>query len=160
MAHNQIPPAASRPLIPADEIHFFERVKRALDNRETYNEFLKVVNLFTQDYIDTARLVKESKHFLGDGDLYRQFKDILGWDELKEREYLMAEFQNNWTQPTPVHVPRCVSRINPSVKYGSYRRLSGNVSNITMLRKLRLTFPSGSKCHVFRERRDVQNRSE
>lgn len=160
MAHNQIPPAASRPLIPADEIHFFERVKRALDNRETYNEFLKVVNLFTQDYIDTARLVKESKHFLGDGDLYRQFKDILGWDELKEREYLMAEFQNNWTQPTPVHVPRRVSRINPSVKYGSYRRLSGNVSNITVLRKLRLTFPSGSKCHVFRERRDVQNRSE
>jgi len=141
-------------------MHFFERVKRALDNRETYNEFLKVVNLFTQDYIDTARLVKESKHFLGDGDLYRQFKDILGWDELKEREYLMAEFQNNWTQPTPVHVPRRVSRINPSVKYGSYRRLSGNVSNITMLRKLRLTFPSGSKCHVFRERRDVQNRSE
>jgi paired amphipathic helix protein Sin3a len=103
MAHSQAHPATSRSLIPADEMHFFERVKRALDNRETYNEFLKVVNLFTQDYI--------------------------GWDELKEREYLMAEFQNNWTKPTPVQLPSRVSRIDPSVKYGSYRRLSSSVSN-------------------------------
>ncbi|KXN85581.1 Paired amphipathic helix protein pst1 [Leucoagaricus sp. SymC.cos] len=130
MAHNQLPPAASRPPLPVDETHFFERVKRALDNRDTYNEFLKVVNLFTQDYIDTARLVKESRHFLGDGDLCRQFKEILGWDELKEREYRMAEFQNNWTKPTPVQLPSRVSRIDPSVKYGSYRRLSSSEANV------------------------------
>ncbi|KAF5351246.1 hypothetical protein D9756_008445 [Leucocoprinus leucothites] len=130
IAHNQLPPATSRPPVPADETHFFERVKRALDNRDTYNEFLKVINLFTQDYIDTARLVKECKHFLGDGDLYRQFKDILGWDELKEREYLMPEFQNNWTKPTPVQLPSRVSRIDPSVKYGSYRRLSSTEANV------------------------------
>lgn len=110
-------------------------MKRALDNRDTYNEFLKVVNLFTQDYIDTARLVKECKHFLGDGDLYRQFKEILGWDELKEREYLMAEFQNNWTKPTLVQLPSRVSRIDPSVKYGSYRRLSTSVSDIIPCRE-------------------------
>ncbi|KAJ3571279.1 hypothetical protein NP233_g3851 [Leucocoprinus birnbaumii] len=130
MAHNQLPAATPRPPLPVDETHFFDRVKRALDNRDTYNEFLKVVNLFTQDYIDTARLVKESKHFLGDGDLYRQFKDILGWDELKEREYMMAEFQNNWTKPTPVQLPSRVSRIDPSVKYGSYRRLSSTDANV------------------------------
>lgn len=127
MSHNHSLPVVSRHPLPADETHFFERVKRALDNRDTYNEFLKVVNLFTQDYIDTARLVKECKHFLGDGDLYRQFKEVLGWDELKEREYLMAEFQNNWAKPTPVQLPSRVSRIDPSVKYGSYRRLSTNV---------------------------------
>ena len=44
-----------------DDAQFFDRVKRALDNRETYNEFLKLVNLFTQDIIDTARLVREAK---------------------------------------------------------------------------------------------------
>jgi paired amphipathic helix protein Sin3a len=130
MPHNQLPPASSHSRLSGDETHFFEKVKRALDNRDTYNEFLKVVNLFTQDYIDTARLVKECKHFLGDSELYRQFKEILGWDELKEREYLMAEFQNNWIKPTPVQLPSRVSRIDPSVKYGSYRRLSGNVSDI------------------------------
>jgi paired amphipathic helix protein Sin3a len=133
MSHNHPLPVTSRHPLPADETHFFERVKRALDNRDTYNEFLKVVNLFTQDYIDTARLVKECKHFLGDGDLYRQFKEILGWDELKEREYLMAEFQNNWAKPTPVQLPSRVSRIDPSVKYGSYRRLSSNVRTLVII---------------------------
>ncbi|KAF9445685.1 hypothetical protein P691DRAFT_805298 [Macrolepiota fuliginosa MF-IS2] len=130
MPHSQLLPPAPRPPLPVDETHFFERVKRTLDNRDTYNEFLKVVNLFTQDYIDTARLVTECKHFLGDTDLYRQFKEILGWDELKDREYLMAEFQNNWTKPTPVQLPSRVSRIDPSVKYGSYRKLSCSEANV------------------------------
>jgi len=44
----------------------FDRVRRVLDSRETYNEFLKLVNLFTQDIIDTARLVKDSRHFIGE----------------------------------------------------------------------------------------------
>lgn len=74
-----------------DASTFFERVCKALDNRETYHEFLKVVNLFVQDYIDTARLIKESRNFLGDTELLRQFKDILGWDEQKEREHWMKE---------------------------------------------------------------------
>ncbi|TEB24518.1 hypothetical protein FA13DRAFT_1797244 [Coprinellus micaceus] len=65
--------------MPPDDSNFFEHVKRHLENRDLYNEFLKVVNLFTQEYIDMATLVKESRHFLGDSELYKQFKDILGW---------------------------------------------------------------------------------
>lgn len=120
----------SRAPISNDETHFFDRVKRALDNRDLYNEFLKVVNLFTQDYIDTARLIKESRNFLGDTELLKQFKEIVGWDERKEREHFMAEqqMQHGWARPTIAGVPDRPSRADLNVKYGSYRKLPASVS--------------------------------
>jgi paired amphipathic helix protein Sin3a len=101
-----------------------------LDNRETYNEFLKVVNLFTQGYIDTARLVKESRNFLGEGELMKQFKDILGWNEMKEREHFLAERQvpNGWTQPIVSGLRERPGRADLKVQYGSYRKLPESVS--------------------------------
>lgn len=112
-----------------DETQFFDRVKRVLDNRDLYNEFLKLVNLFAQDFIDTARLVKESRHFLGNTELYKQFCDILGWDEKKEREYFLAEQYNqtNWTKPAIARLSERPGRIDLSEKYGSYRKVSFNV---------------------------------
>lgn len=38
-----------------DDARFFDRVKRAFDNGDVYNEFLKVANLFSQDYIVMSR---------------------------------------------------------------------------------------------------------
>lgn len=115
-----------------DETQFFDRVKRALDNREIYNEFLKLVNLFAQDYIDTARLVKESRHFLGETELYKQFREILGWDEKKEREHYLAEQQtlSSWTKPAIKGLPQRPGRIDLSEKYGSYRKVSATVSHV------------------------------
>lgn len=106
-----------------DDTQFFDRVKRALDNRETYNEFLKVVNLFTQDIIDTARLVRESRSYLGDGELLAQFKDILGWDERRER-YAGAE--DVWTRPTGALDRPSRNQLN--LRHGSYRKLPASVS--------------------------------
>lgn len=54
-------------------------MRQAIDSREVYNEFLKLVNLFTQEIIDMRRLVEQSRTFLGE-ELLAQFKDILGWD--------------------------------------------------------------------------------
>jgi paired amphipathic helix protein Sin3a len=107
-------------------------VKRVLDNRDLYNEFLKLVNLFAQDYIDTARLVKESRNFLGNTELYVQFRDILGWDEKKEREHFLAEqhTQSSWTKPAVAGLPERPGRIDFSEKYGSYRKVSARVSDI------------------------------
>jgi len=118
------------PTVPAhDETHFFDNVKRFLDNRETYNEFLKLVNMFTQDYIDMSRLVKDSRNFLGDGDLMRQFREILGWDERKERESRAAENQG-WVRPSSVGVLDRPSRAELSVRFGSYRKLPDSVSSV------------------------------
>ncbi|KAF9494802.1 hypothetical protein BDN71DRAFT_1507303 [Pleurotus eryngii] len=96
-----------------DYSDFFDRVKRSLDSRETYNEFLKLINLYTQEYIDTRRLIKEARNYLGDsstegmmdgvmagcvgggGELMRMLKAIVGWDEKKERETWMEEVSVN-----------------------------------------------------------------
>ncbi|KAF4580450.1 Transcriptional regulatory protein sin3 [Pleurotus pulmonarius] len=96
-----------------DYSDFFDRVKRSLDSRETYNEFLKLINLYTQEYIDTRRLIKEARNYLGDsstegmmdgvmagrvgggGELMRTLKAIVGWDEKKEREMWMEEVSVN-----------------------------------------------------------------
>lgn len=103
-----------------------------MDNRDLYNEFLKLVNLFAQDYIDTARLVKESRNFLGNTELYVQFRDILGWDDKKEREHFLAEqhTQSSWTKPAVAGLPERPGRIDFSEKYGSYRKVSARVSDI------------------------------
>ena len=105
-----------------DEAHFFDRVKRALDNRETYSEFLKLVNLFTQDIINTTRLVREARSFLGESELMAQFKEILGWDSTKER---MSALEESWTRPMGV-LDR-PSRNQLHTRYGSYRKLPAHV---------------------------------
>lgn len=56
-------------------------MKRALDSRETYDEFLKLVNLFTTEVIDTKVLLEQAVHYLGDGELLHTFKELLGWDD-------------------------------------------------------------------------------
>ena len=127
--------AAAAPTAPtADQTHFFEHVKRALDNRQTYDEFLKTVNLFTQNYIDTATLIRQSRNFLSDGDLMRQFREILGWDERREKESWAIEqqYQMQYQQQQPGGpLPRAVlerrSRADLTVRYGSYRKLPASV---------------------------------
>ncbi|KAJ7178645.1 hypothetical protein C8R43DRAFT_974110 [Mycena crocata] len=137
--------AASRAptMVPAvtavpDDSHahvFFDRVKRALDdNRETYNEFLKLVNLFTQDIIDTARLVRESRNFLGDGELMGMLRDIVGWDERREKEYWMEEqASNSWLRPTIINrnTGARPTKAELDVQFGSYRKLPASEANVT-----------------------------
>ncbi|CDO71174.1 hypothetical protein BN946_scf184845.g44 [Trametes cinnabarina] len=127
MPHPQaLPPLLSQqPSIHSNlDKHFFERVKRALD-RETYNEFLKLVNLFTQDIINTTRLVREARSFLGDGELMLMFMNILGWDE--RREWIAAE-EEAWTRPMGV-LDR-PSREQLHTRYGSYRKLPAHEVNV------------------------------
>ncbi|KAF8067547.1 histone deacetylase complex, SIN3 component [Lyophyllum atratum] len=117
-----------------DDSQFFDNVRRVLDNRETYNEFLKVVNLFTQDFIDSARLIKESRNFLGDGELMKQFKGILGWSERKERDTFEADMektQQSWTRPSVIGLASRPTQAELNVKYGSYRRLPAAEVNVT-----------------------------
>jgi paired amphipathic helix protein Sin3a len=120
-----------QPLAPSpnfDEAQFFPRVKATLDSRETYHEFLKLVNLFTQDSIDRARLVRESRSFLGEGELMAQFKEILGWDEAVERSALAKEREELYQPPVrPLTILDRPSREELNIRYGSYRRLPADV---------------------------------
>ena len=109
-------------------MQFFPRVKAALDSRETYHEFLKLVNLFAQDFIDRARLVRESRSFLGEGELMAQFKEILGWDEAMERSALAKEREELYQPPgRPLTILDRPSREELNIRYGSYRRVPADV---------------------------------
>ena len=147
-----------------DQSQFFDRVKRVLDSRETYNEFLKLVNLFTQDIIDTARLVKDSRTFLGDTELMRQWREILGWDERRERESWLRESQEHeltaWARGPGSAVAGVVldrpGRKDLNVRYGSYRKLSSSASLFFVFANFEgnflLTLFAGGQCYLFGSR--------
>ena len=64
-----------------DEFAFFERVKKTLEARECYDDFLKLLDMYTAEIIDTQTLVKMAEPLLTESDLYAQFKMFVGWDD-------------------------------------------------------------------------------
>ncbi|EED84341.1 predicted protein [Postia placenta Mad-698-R] len=103
---------------PSQDDPFFSRVKAALGNQETYHEFLKLVNLFTQNVIDAAWLVRESRSFLGEGELLEQFKETLSWSNWAESA---ASVEHVWLKPRAVLDRPSIDQLNS--RYGSYRKL-------------------------------------
>ncbi|KAI9714226.1 MAG: hypothetical protein M1812_006447 [Candelaria pacifica] len=81
-------PALPEPLPPTstertdnDELAFFDRAKKFISNKQTYNEFLKLCNLFTQDLINRNVLVHKASSFIGgSSDLMNWFKAFVGFD--------------------------------------------------------------------------------
>lgn len=65
----------------AGKLLFFDRAKKSLETREVYEEFLKLLNLFSKEIIDVQTLIERTRVFLGDGDLMTEFKDLVGWDD-------------------------------------------------------------------------------
>lgn len=77
---NQIP--KPKTVVAKEELIFFHHVKNYFANQTTYIEFLKIINLFTQDLIDLKTLVLKIKPFLNTcPELFSQFTDIVGWRE-------------------------------------------------------------------------------
>ena len=65
----------------ADEINFFDRVKKSLADKKMFNEFLKLCNLFTQDLIDQNTLMHKAYGFIGsNAELTSWFKNFLQYD--------------------------------------------------------------------------------
>ena len=81
-------PSLPRPLPPtessasnADEFAFFDRVRKHLANKQTYNEFLKIINLYNQEMVDRNLLVHKAFSFLGNNsELMNWFKDYIHYD--------------------------------------------------------------------------------
>ncbi|KAG0702743.1 hypothetical protein DFH29DRAFT_920208 [Suillus ampliporus] len=69
---------------PPDELIFFERAKRTLESKETYEEFLKLLNMYSKDIINAKTLVNMAQVYLGDGDLLSQFREVVGTDERQD----------------------------------------------------------------------------
>lgn len=64
-----------------EEIAFFDKAKRFISNKQTYNEFLKVLNLFSQRIIDKNILVDRVEGFLGGNrELMNWFKNFVQYE--------------------------------------------------------------------------------
>ena len=64
-----------------EHIGFFDRVRKFIGDKRTYNEFLKLCNLFTQDLIDKNNLVHKAHGFIGTNtDLMNYFKNFVQYD--------------------------------------------------------------------------------
>ena len=73
---NGVPPAAQ------EELAFFDRAKKFLDQREAYDDFLKLLSLYTKDILGIKDLVlKVDELFNGDADLCTQFRLLIEWDD-------------------------------------------------------------------------------
>ncbi|KAI8323827.1 hypothetical protein GQ54DRAFT_309772 [Martensiomyces pterosporus] len=82
-------PAPEQPANPGtatpDELAFFERVKRFIGQPSTYNEFLKLLNLYNQQVLDAKALVERAESFIGDDqELFGWFKQFVGYDEQQQ----------------------------------------------------------------------------
>lgn len=144
-----LPPKVPSP----DDMLFFDRVRTAIDNRDVYNEFLKLINLFSQEIIDMRTLVERSKPFLGE-ELLSQLKDILGWDASWENSYAFrgpglqgANSAEGLERPTKEAL---------NIQRGpSYCRLPASVCHLSTAQAQLLTMCLGSECGMFRTGRHV-----
>ncbi|GAA6019428.1 hypothetical protein JCM10207_001383 [Rhodosporidiobolus poonsookiae] len=79
------PPApllAPKPVPSQPDLAFFARVKAHAKDPLVYHEFLKLVNLYTQELIDLTALVSRAWLFLHqDAGLWAEFKEIVGWTD-------------------------------------------------------------------------------
>jgi paired amphipathic helix protein Sin3a len=81
-------PAHPEPLPPTtnsgsatEELAFFDRVKKHIANKQTFNEFLKLCNLFSQDLIEKNILVEKMSSFIGEKtELMTWFKNFVGYE--------------------------------------------------------------------------------
>ncbi|KAJ5899978.1 hypothetical protein N7495_004722 [Penicillium taxi] len=86
-------PALPEPIPPSvmtipsqEEIAFFDRVKKFIANRSTFNEFLKLCNLYTNDLIDRFVLVKRADSFIGSNvELMSWFKRFMNVEEPEDK---------------------------------------------------------------------------
>jgi paired amphipathic helix protein Sin3a len=111
------------PASPQDELLFFERAKRALEARDVYDDFLKLLNMYTRDIIDLKTLVVRAEKFLADDTLLIQFKRLVNWDD-RIGNINYGPPGSIRTGPHDAALPRPVE----DAQSPSYRRLPESVS--------------------------------
>ncbi|KAJ3385626.1 Transcriptional regulatory protein sin3 [Entophlyctis sp. JEL0112] len=65
-----------------EELEWIDRCKRAIGNKAAYNDFLKVLNMFSNEIIDAKTLVERVEPFLAKSpELFQWFKKFVKYDE-------------------------------------------------------------------------------
>lgn len=112
-------PALPEPIPPTfsimpnnDEFAFFDRVKKFIGNKQTFGEFLKLCNLYSNDLIDRNVLVKRAAGFIGSNpELMSWFKRFMHIEEAEDRVIDLKPKQ----EPGLVNLAHCRS-LGPSYR--------------------------------------------
>ena len=125
------PPLVHQTTATQEELTFFDGVSHYLDDGPTYHEFLKLLNLFTQDVIDLPTLVSRAQLFIGSQEaLFADFKTMVGWQD--GTAYRGGRIENGqWIiENVPVATYDHVKPLLESAKTcgPSYRKLPDSVS--------------------------------
>lgn len=73
------PKTQLQPMISSEELGLFDRIKRYIDDKATYQEFLKLLNLYTAEIIDMPTLLEKAFLFIGGNDeIFGLFREFVG----------------------------------------------------------------------------------
>ena len=68
-----------QPLVTTDELSLFDKIKKFIDDKTMYHEFLKLLNLYTQEIIDMPTLLEKAFLFIGASDeIFGLFREFVG----------------------------------------------------------------------------------
>ncbi|KAI8376680.1 hypothetical protein EDC96DRAFT_551369 [Choanephora cucurbitarum] len=68
------------PIISLEEAEFFDRVKKYIGNKQSYYSFLRILNLFSQQVLDTNMLIEKCEPFLGGNkELFDHLKKLVNY---------------------------------------------------------------------------------
>ncbi|RCI05964.1 Transcriptional regulatory protein sin3 [Rhizopus stolonifer] len=71
----------SKPAVSSEEIELFERIRKHIGNKPSYEEFLKTLNLYTLQIINLDTLVEQVSIFIGNHrELFGWFKSMIGYE--------------------------------------------------------------------------------
>lgn len=144
---------APQTLASAEEVAFFDKVKKFIDDKVTYHEFLKLINLFVQDMLDTKTLVERAELFIGaSGEVWSTFKRLVGADEAGVSPPNPSSAQGGYGFGGMINVDSQIAenipmldRVKPDLSgpkvksYGpSYRKLPKSVSHLIIPNTLHL----------------------
>lgn len=118
MTH-QSHPTSSQQASDESAAAFFEHLKHSMDDEEAYEEFLKILEMFSMDILDADSLL-ERLYFLSPDEM-DHLLELLGWDDDKANDESGVEndsFERRralsaWKQASNVEL---VSRVGPSYR--------------------------------------------
>lgn len=96
-----------------EELTFFDRVKKFIGNKQSFNEFLKLCNLFTNDLIDKNTLIERASAFIGAN------PELMTWF----KRFANGEPRDEAVEPKPKPDPGRVNLSHCRSLGGSYRLL-------------------------------------
>jgi paired amphipathic helix protein Sin3a len=144
------------------EFAFFDKVRKALRNQETYENFLRCLNLFNQEIVSRSELVTIVTPFLGKfPDLFVWFKQFLGHKESGSSDMTMPTNKERGSELAAeidfASCKRCGASYRALPKSYKQPKCSGRVPWMEeVLNDTWVSFPSWSEDSTFVTSRKTQ----